>query len=238
MITVVDVEAAGRALRAGQLSCPLDGCAGILRVWSSARSRPVRAVDGTRVTLTPRRARCRVCSVTQTLLPAWCVPRHGYDVEVIGAGLLAAAEGGGYRRVAARLRVPPSTVRGWLAAVRAGSAALTARVVPFIEAAGARTHPPQAPPPWQGQALPEAVAALGVAARGFALALATARPVGPGGYLSGIDYLTILAERHRRHLHEGLRGADPTGVLPQLRGWALINVLTRGRLLTSTGPAG
>ena len=30
---------------------------------------------------------------------------------------------------------------------------------------------------------------------------------------------------------------DPTGALPGLRGWPLINVLTRGRLLTF-GPAG
>jgi hypothetical protein len=35
-------------------------------------------------------------------------------VTVIGAGLLARAGGCGHRRVAARLGVPASTVRGWL----------------------------------------------------------------------------------------------------------------------------
>ena len=60
---------------------------------------------------------------------------------------------------------------------------------------------------------------------------------GPGGRLSGIDYLGILAERHRQHIHHQLRVVDPTGALAGLRGWPLINVLSRGRLLTC-GPAG
>ena len=33
--------------------------------------------------------------MTQVLLPVWCVPRRGYGVEVVGAALLAAAEGAG-----------------------------------------------------------------------------------------------------------------------------------------------
>ncbi|MGV1029780.1 MAG: hypothetical protein ACOYBU_14880, partial [Dermatophilaceae bacterium] len=106
-----------------------------------------------------------------------------------------------------------------------------------VEAAGAGRYPSQVPPVRGGRALPEAVAALGAAARGFVLALATPGRPGPGGRLSGIDYLEILAERHRLHLHRQPGVLDPTGVLPGLRGWQLINVLTRGRLLTS-GPAG
>ena len=46
------------------------------------------------------------CAVTQVLLPAWCVPRRGYGVEVVGAALLAAAEGAGHRRVAACVDAP------------------------------------------------------------------------------------------------------------------------------------
>ena len=237
MITVVDVDAARRALTAGELACPRPGCAGILRVWSAARSRRVRGLGGTVVTLTPDRARCRSCKATTTLLPTWCLPRRGYTVEVVGAVLLAAAEGAGYRRAAAGVGAPAGTVRGWLHAARAGAAALTARVSGVVEAAGAGRYPSQVPPVWQGRALPEAVAALGAAARAFVLALATPRRPGPGGRLSGIDYLAILAERHRLHLHRQPGVVDPTGVLPGLRGWPLINVLTRGRLLTS-GPAG
>jgi hypothetical protein len=238
VITVVDVDAARRALGAGELTCPRPDCGGILRVWTAARPRTVRGLDGTAVTLTPDRARCRRCKATNTLLPAWCLPRRGYRVEVVGAALLAAAEGAGYRRAAAGVGAPASTVRGWLHAARAGAAALTAEVTGIIQAAGDRLYPCQAPPVWAGRVLPEAVAALGVAARAFALAVATPRRPGPGGWLTGIDYLAIVAERHRLHLHRQLGVVDPTGGLPRLRGWPLINVLTRGRLLTSAAPAG
>ena len=97
--------------------------------------------------------------------------------------------------------------------------------------------PPRPPARWAGRALPEAVAALGAAARAFALHLSTPRPPGPGGPLTGVDYLAVIAERHRRYVHRGLRLADPSGALAALRGWPLINLITGGRLLTS-GPAG
>jgi hypothetical protein len=71
----------------------------------------------------------------------------------------------------------------------------------------------------------------------FALHLSTPRPPGPGGPLTGVDYLAVIAERHRRRLHRRLRLADPSGALAALRGWPLINLLTGGRLLAS-GPAG
>ena len=90
--------------------------------------------------------------------------------------------------------------------------------------------PAQAPARWAGRALPEAVAALSVAARAFALSLAAPRPPGPGGHRSGVDYLAVIAERHRRHLYRGPRLADPGAALAALRGWPLINLLTGGRL--------
>ncbi len=108
------------------------------------------------------------------------------------------------------------------------------------EAAGAGPFPDRAPAPWAGRALPEAVSVLGAAARAFALTLSTPRPPGPGGPLSGVDYLTVIAERHRRHLRRHLRRrlrlADPSGAVAALRGWALVNLITGGRLLTSTAP--
>ena len=178
MITVVDPDAARCALLAGLLSCPEPGCDGVLRVWSRARARRVRRLDGALIVLRPDRARCRRCAVTQVLLPAWCVPRRGYGVEVVGAALLAAAEGAGHRRVAACIDAPAGTVRGWLRAVRAGAPALTARAVEVGVAAGAGVFPAQAPARWAGLALPEAVAALGAAARAFALHLSTPPPPG------------------------------------------------------------
>ena len=197
VITVVDVDAARRALTAGELACPRPGCAGILRIWSAARSRRVRGLGGTVVTLTPDRARCRSCKATTTLLPAWCLPRRGYTVEVVGAVLLAAAEGAGYRRAAAGVGAAAGTVRGWLHAARAGAAALTARVSGVVEAAGAGRYPSQVPPVWQGRALPEAVAALGAAARAFVLALATpadpARAVGSAGSTIWRSWLNATA---------------------------------------------
>jgi len=238
VITIVDAAEARRALDAGELACPEPGCVGILRVWSRARSRQVRGLDGTVVTLAPDRALCRACRATHVLLPVGYLPRRGYDVEVIGAALLVAAEGAGYRRAAARVDVPPSTVRGWLAALGAGAAALTARVAAIIEAAGDRLFPAQAPRARAGRALPEAVAALGVAARAFVLTMVQPCPPRLGGPLTGIDYAGALAERHRLQLHRELGVIDPAGALGGLRGWPLINVLSHGRLLTSAGPAG
>ena len=43
----------------------------------------------------------------------------------------------------------------------------------------------------------------------------------------------MIAERHRRYVHRGLRLADPSGALAALCGWPLINLITGGRLLTS-----
>src|SRR5664280_2098270 len=93
-------------------------CGGRLRVWSRALPRRVRGLDGTVVRATPDRARCRAGRVSHVLLPAGWLPRRGYDVEVVGAALLAAAEGAGYRRAATRVDVPASTVRDWIHAAR------------------------------------------------------------------------------------------------------------------------
>ena len=237
MITVVDPDAARVALAAGRLACPEPGCEGRLRVWSRARARQVRQLGGQLVRLRPDRARCVACGVTHVLLPAWCLPRRGYGVEVVGAALLAAADGAGHRTVAAGLAVPQGTVRGWLRGLRAGAAALTAQAVSITEAAGASLFAGCAPQPWAGRALPEAVNALAVAARAFTLNLARARTPRPGGSATGIDYLALIAERHRLWVHRRLRLLDPTGAIATLTGWPLITVITGG-LLLNMAPAG
>jgi hypothetical protein len=176
---------------------------------------------------------------SHVLLPAVYLPRRGYDVHVVGAALLEAAEGAGYRRAAAAVGVPASTVRGWLSSVRARSATLVAGAIELIRAAGQDVWGRGAPV-WAGRALPEAVAVLGGAARAYVLGLA--RPIRPPlrvvqpGH-TGIDYWRLVAERHRLALHAGFGVIDPTGLLADLRGWPLINVLTRAGLLTP-GPDG
>ena len=72
----------------------------------------------TTLALRPRRARCRTCRVTHVLLPAAATPRRADSTAVIGSALLASARGTGYRRIAAQLDRPLSTVRRWVRAVR------------------------------------------------------------------------------------------------------------------------
>jgi Domain of unknown function (DUF6431) len=232
VITVVDPDASRAVLAAGRLACPEPGCGGVLRVWSRARARRVRVRGGEVELLRPDRGRCRACGVTHVLLPAWCLPRRAYGTEVVGAALLAAADGAGYARAAAAADAPVGTVRDWLRAVARGAPGLTAQAVTVAEAAadaGACW-----PRPWRpGSALAGAVNALAAAARAFRLQLARPRPAGPGGSLTGIDYLALVAERHRRSILRRLRLADPTGALAHVSPWQLINVITGGRLLTT-----
>lgn len=232
MITVVDPEAVRAALSAGDLACPESGCVGTLRIWSAARARHVQLPDGQRRRVSPDRARCRACGVTHVLLPAWCLPRRAYSSDVVGTALLAAAQGAGYARAAAGAGAPTSTVRDWLRAVGRSAPALTAQALTVAAAAGDAdacwTRPTQ-----PCSALTSAVNALAAAARAFKLVLTRPRPASVGGPLTGINYLAILAERHRRQLLHGLRLADPTNAAAALTPWQMINVLTAGRLLTS-----
>jgi len=100
-----------RELLDGSLRCP--HCAGVLRPWGSARSRTLRARSST-AELRPRRARCAGCARTSVLLPDVWLARRVDEAAVIGTALRAHATGSGHRKIAAMLRRPPETVRGWL----------------------------------------------------------------------------------------------------------------------------
>ncbi len=102
MIGVTDPGQAESDLAAGSLSCP--SCTGPLQPWGHARARTVRDRGTTTVLLRPRRARCR--------------SRRADTTAVIGSALQASARGTGYRRIAAQLQRPLSTVRRWIRAVR------------------------------------------------------------------------------------------------------------------------
>jgi hypothetical protein len=66
------------------------------------------------VTLQPARARCTGCATTHVLLPAELQVRRADTTEVIGNALIHKANGLGFRRIAARIDRPESTVRRWL----------------------------------------------------------------------------------------------------------------------------
>jgi Homeodomain-like domain len=117
MIGIADPDRVETALAAGALACP--GCTRPLHPWGHARTRTVRDHGDTRLALRrPRRARCRTCRVTHVLLPAAATLRRADRTAVIGSALLASARGTGYRRIAAELDRPLSTVRRWVRAVR------------------------------------------------------------------------------------------------------------------------
>jgi transposase-like protein len=118
VIIVVDVDQAEQDLAAGRLACP--HCRGGLRAWSYAARRRVRRLDAPDLAVRPRRTRCAACGATQVLLPASCLPRRADATEVVGAALLAKAQGHGYRRIARDLHRPASTVRRWLRRARGG----------------------------------------------------------------------------------------------------------------------
>jgi hypothetical protein len=117
MVTVgVDALVVERRLAAGRLRCP--GCSGRLAGWGHARQRVIRGEGGVGWRLRPRRSRCGGCGVTHVLLPVSCLLRRADMAAVIWAGLAASAAGAGYRKIAAGLGRPASTVRGWLARFR------------------------------------------------------------------------------------------------------------------------
>jgi transposase-like protein len=116
VIIVLDADQAEADLAAGRLACP--GCGGQLRPWAWARPRTIRLRGGTSRPLRPRRARCQSCHTSHVLLASWCQPRLADATEVVGAALVAKAAGRGYRRIAAELDRPPSTVRRWLRRAR------------------------------------------------------------------------------------------------------------------------
>jgi hypothetical protein len=165
LVMTVDPSVVEADLAAGRLCCP--GCERPLARWGFAREREVRMLDGVR-SLRPRRAYCHGCETTHVLLPAFSVPRRRDGAEVIGAALLANAQGDGHRRIAARLGRPPATVRGWLRAFahRAELVGRSARLWALAIAGELGADRPV------GSPVAEAVEALGIAIRAWRLNIA------------------------------------------------------------------
>ena len=115
-MVVARPDVAAETLLAGGLPCPR--CRGVLRPFGNGRARTVRGIGSDTVTVTPRRARCADCRVTQILLPTALTVRRADSTEAIGNALVAKAGGAGYRSIATRFGRPESTVRRWLRGVR------------------------------------------------------------------------------------------------------------------------
>ena len=155
-----------RDLAGGDLECP--ACGAEVRPWGWARRRVLR-VGGAHRWVRPRRARCRSCLATHVLLPVVALVRRRDAVEVIGVALAAKQRGVGHRRIAARVGVPTTTVRGWLRRFAANAEFLRAQFAGFahrLDRDLGRIEP-------RGSPTADALEAIGVAAA------AAARRFGP-----------------------------------------------------------
>lgn len=121
MLLCLDLTDAHERLLAGELRCSRSDCGGALGPWGSAAPRRVRLDPATTVEHRPRRARCRDCRATHVLASTRTLPRQADTAATVGAALLAASGGLGYRRVADQLGLPATTVRGWLRRARANA---------------------------------------------------------------------------------------------------------------------
>jgi hypothetical protein len=104
------------------------------------------------------------------LLPEVLLVRRRDEVEVIGAALVAHVAGDGHRRIAERLGVPPTTVRGWLRRFRSRAAAIAG----FFTQWALALAPGSDPPTPTASSVGDALEAVGMATR------AAVRRFGPG----------------------------------------------------------
>lgn len=102
-----------------------------------------------------------MCHVTHVLLPDTTLLRRRDHVEIIGTALEASVAGAGYRSIARRLGRDRSTVRNWLRSFRT----LAERVRVHFTALAYALDPDLLPPSPAGDAVADALAAIGVAVR-------------------------------------------------------------------------
>ncbi|MGH2929428.1 MAG: helix-turn-helix domain-containing protein [Solirubrobacteraceae bacterium] len=163
----------GPSLSAG-MRCP--ACSGELGSWGGYRRR-VR-VGRARFRLLVRRACCRSCARTHALLPGFLLARRLDVVDAIGCALGMAAEGRGYRPIAAALGRSPMTVRGWLRRLRARADLLRGW---FVALAVEMAEPPARAPPETSSS------PMGLLVGAIADAFLAARlRLGPGAVTGGV----------------------------------------------------
>ena len=167
MMVGMDEVEVDRVLRAGGLACP--GCAAALTPWGYGRVRRVRGLPDP---LRPRRARCvgRCAGRTHVLLPTSCLVRRADTVAVIGAAVVAKAEGSGHRPIAEELGRPASTVRGWLRSFTVVAGVVRAAVLGLL----VEVDPLCGPLPAGGSQVADAVEVIGLAGAGVVRRLGAA----------------------------------------------------------------
>jgi len=106
------------------------------------------------------------------LLPASWLSRRADAASVIGAALLAKAGGIGHRSIAARLRRPVSTVRGWLRRFAVRAEDLRVLFTGLLHA----LDPEPGPLSVTGSVFADALEALGRAARAAVVRLSPGSP--------------------------------------------------------------
>jgi hypothetical protein len=123
-----------------------------------------------------RRARCKGCERTHALLPGFLLARRLDWVDAVGCALEMAAEGRGYRPIAAALGSKETTVRSWVRRLRARGDVLRGW---FVGLAVEMAEAPPRPPP--------GCSALGLLVRAIADAFLAARlRLGPGAVCGGV----------------------------------------------------
>lgn len=194
MLIVLDPDRAAAAVAAGTIACPTR-CGAQLGPWGHARWRQVRVGVGVTEAYRPRRARCRGCGRTQVLVWARTFPHRCDTAETVGAALVAAAEGLGFRRVAEHVERPATTVRGWLRRARTNSEVVRSDATVALHALDPNAE--RITP--AGSALGEMLEVVGLATAAAVRRLAPMPP--PWQVATAITAAGILASRPTRRWH-------------------------------------
>ena len=120
-LSVDEYAAAGRDVVVPRQNCP--DCAKPMIFWSWY-SRTVRDSDDRRIWI--RRCRCVACAVSHALVPAFCLLRRLYSIEVIGPAVAAIVAGALTQEVAEVAGFPYTTTRDWRRRHRERGATLAA----------------------------------------------------------------------------------------------------------------
>ena len=152
----------------------------------------------------------------------------------LGTGAHVYCHGKGRKdRVATRVGAPVSTVRTWIRSVARSGEQLTSTALRVVWTLGTDTGPCWISGPSSVHPVRATLQALGTAANALTQTAATAPSSMPGA-LTGIDYLGLLAARHRQELHRWMRVSDPTETAATAPPWHQITMIIGGRLLTTT----
>jgi hypothetical protein len=131
LIVGTDEAAVEADLIGGRIGCP--DCEMGLRPWGHGIEREVRLIERIERRRL-RRSICKPCATTHVLVPEDTLLRRRDGVEVIGAALVARANGAGHQRIASNLGRARSTVRAWVRAFEARAVALREHFVRWAHA--------------------------------------------------------------------------------------------------------